>query len=410
MYEVRSPKVRISVGKGTKYGRQRYEAENAGRQGHASPDPGAPVGDRTNRLVIVRSHPKLDAVTALFLPERHPVRDFFVLDTLDVAPRSDMASMAHPIFSLSSRPDKRVLKYTQDNAVVEIHPSSKGLATIFDKDVLIYCISKLMYRKNCGADIGPVVRITTHDLLVATNRRTGGIIYERLEQALDRLAGTRIKTNIATGDEISTHNFGLIEWYDYNRKGSGFAERLRYLDIKLSDWLFRAIDAAEVLPISRDYFRLRRPLDRRIYEVARKHCGTQASWRIALDKLQMRTGSKQERKYFAAHMRGVVQANHLPDYAVTLERDQAVFWRREEKRAAAPVTAAAVPMPDKGVEKRIMVSSRAIEGLYEIAPGWDKYALEHGYIAWAKDKDAARDEDARFLSWVRSYTKGKATP
>ena len=27
-------------------------------------------------------------------PERHPVRDFFVLDVLDVAPRSDMASMA----------------------------------------------------------------------------------------------------------------------------------------------------------------------------------------------------------------------------------------------------------------------------------------------------------------------------
>ena len=56
------------------------------------------------------------------------------------------------------------------------------------------------------------------------------------------LAGTRIKTNILTGDEVSTQNFGLIEWYDYNRKGSGFSERLRYLDIKLSDWLFRAVD------------------------------------------------------------------------------------------------------------------------------------------------------------------------
>lgn len=347
-------------------------------------------------------------MTALFLPERHPVRDFFVIDTLDVAPRSDMASMAHPIFSLSSKPDTRVLKYTYDGVVVEIHPSSIGLATIFDKDVLIYCISKLVYAKNRGLPINPVVRITTHDLLVATNRNTGGIIYQRMEQALDRLAGTRIKTNIATGDEISTQNFGLIEWYDYNRKGSGFADRLRYLDIKLSDWLFRAIDAAEVLPISRDYFRLRRPLDRRIYEVARKHCGTQTSWRIALDKLQVRTGSKQERKHFTAHMRGVVQSNHLPGYAVTLERDQAVFWRREEKRRAAPVTAPAAPATDKGVEKRIMVSSRAIESLHEIAPGWDKYMLEGVYIDWARDKEAARDEDARFISWVRSYTKGKA--
>ncbi len=57
-----------------------------------------------------------------------------------------------------------------------------------------------------------------------------------------------------------------------------------------------------------------------------------------------------------------------------------------------------------------MVSSKAIEQLYEFAPGWDKYMLEHAYIAWAKNKEAARNEDARFLSWVRSYTKGKASP
>ena len=178
-----------------------------------------------------------------------------MLDVLDVAPRSDMASMAHPVFSLSTKPETRILRYENDGVVVEIHPSSKGLATIFDKDVLIYCTSKLMHKRNQGEAIGPTVRITTHDLLVSTNRNTGGIIYERLEHALDRLAGTRIKTNIETGDEKSTQNFGLIEWYDYNRKGSGMTERLRYLDIKLSDWLFRAIEFAEVLPISREYFR-----------------------------------------------------------------------------------------------------------------------------------------------------------
>jgi hypothetical protein len=32
-----------------------------------------------------------------------------------------------------------------------------------------------------------------------------------------------------------------------------------------------------------------------------------------------------------------------------------------------------------------MVSSQAIDRLYEIAPGWDKYMLEHAYIAWAGD-------------------------
>jgi hypothetical protein len=36
--------------------------------------------------------------------------------------------------------------------------------------------------------------------------------------------------------------------------------------------------------------------------------------------------------------------------------------------------------------------------------------LEHAYIEGAKDKDPARNEDAQFLSWVGSYTKGKPTP
>jgi len=352
----------------------------------------------------------------MFLPERHPVRDFFVLDVLDVAPRSDMASMAHPIFSLSTKPEMRILRYENDGAVVEIHPSSKGLATIFDKDVLIYCVSKLMHKKNQGESIGSQVRITTHDLLVSTNRYTGGIVYERLEHALDRLAGTRIKTNIETGDEKTTQNFGLIEWYDYNRKGSGFAERLRYLDIKLSDWLFRAIEAAEVLPISRDYFRLRRPLDRRVYEIGRKHCGMQTKWRVSLDKLQRRTGSKQERKYFAAHMRSMVQSNHLPDYALTLEEDQVVFWRRGEgagetkPKAALPILAPVEPPTPVLSERRILISSHAMEQLYEIAPRWDKHMLESLYVDWAKNKDPAHNEDARFIGWVKSYTKGKPAP
>src|SRR5262249_26366259 len=341
-------------------------------------------------------------------PERHPVRDFFVLDVLDVAPRSDMASMAHPIFSLSTKPEARILRCENDGVIVEIHPSSKGLATIFDKDILTYVVSKLMHRRNHGEPIGPMVRITTHDLLVATNRDTGGIVYERLEHALDRLAGTRIKTNIETGDEKTTQNFGLIDAYEYNRKGSGFAERLRYLDIKLSDWLFRAIEASEVLPINRDYFRLRSPLDRRVYEIGRKHCGPQEKWRISMDKLQKRTGSKQERKHVAAHVRSLAQANHLPDYALTLEEDQVVFWRRAGKAESVvgkPSTMAA-PSIVPG-ERPIMVPSSAIERVYEIAPGWDKHWLEHSYIDWAKNKDPARDEGARFLSWVGSVTKGK---
>ncbi len=354
-------------------------------------------------------------MSQLFLPERHPVRDFFVLDALDVAPRSDMASMEHPIFSLSTKPETRPLKYNHGENSFEIIPSVLGLPTVFDKDVLIYCISRLVDMKNEGRPIGPCIRLTTHDLLVQTNRPTNNLGYERLAPALDRLKGVTLKTNIKTGDSITTRGFGLISEYEYNRKGSIFAERLRYLEIALSPWLFRAIEACEVLPISRSYFRLRRPLDRRIYEVVRKHCGHQAQWRVSLEVLQKKSGSNSPAKKFAFYMRHLTHSNHLPDYTLTLEGSQAVFWRRERagtaKQPRIPTAVAAGnSSASPPLERRIMVSSKAIEQLYEFAPGWDKYMLESVYLDWARDKEAARDEDARFLSWVRSYTKGKATP
>jgi plasmid replication initiation protein len=366
-------------------------------------------------------------MSQLFLPERHPVRDFFVLDALDVAPRSDMASMEHPIFSLSTKPETRPLKYTHGENSLEIIPSALGLLTVFDKDVLIYCISRLIAMQNAGHEIGPCIRLTTHDLLVQTNRPTNDLGYERLAPALDRLRCVSVKTNIKTGDTITTRGFGLISEYEYNRQGSMFADRLRYLEIELSPWLFRAIEACEVLPISRNYFRLRRPLDRRIYELARKHCGQQNHWRVSLEVLQKKSGSNSPVKKFAFFIRHLTASNHLPDYTMTLEEDRVVFWRRagqgaQANRQGGPTTHSAAdgaqaavlepaPLtPAHKADRRILVSSRAMGQLCELAPGWDKYMLEHAYIAWAKDKDAARDEDTRFLSWVRSYTKGKPSP
>jgi len=128
---------------------------------------------------------------------------------------------------------------------------------------------------------------------------------------------------------------------------------------------------------------------------------------VSFEVLQKKVGSHTARaRKFAEYMRHVAAENHLPGYAMTLEDDQAVFWRREEGAGAAYR-----PPPVISADRRIMVSSQAIERLYDIAPSWDKYMLENLYhLAWDNDKEAARNEDARFLSWVGSYTKGKPAP
>lgn len=345
------------------------------------------------------------------LPDRHPVRDFFVLAPSDVVPRDDMASMEHPIFSLANQSDQRSIAYEHNGVRLEVIPSTLGLPTVFDKDILIYCISHLIQRHNAGDAIGPKVRIRTHDLLVQTNRPTNNLGYERLLPALNRLRGVVINTTIATGKSVTTHGFGLIDEFTYNRKGSMHAKRLEYLEVKLSDWLFRAITATEVLPISRDYFRLRSSLDRRIYELARKHCGRQLSWRIGMATLQKKAGSRQAPKHFGSHVRQLVRSNHLPDYAITIEGENAVFY----KRAAEADGAKASPTPvaetsyaiTQAQDRLIRVTQAAMDALYDVAPGYDRYALEKIYQTWAADKEPARNEDARFLTWARNFTKAR---
>src|SRR5579885_3773286 len=97
-------------------------------------------------------------VKSPLLPVRHPEYDFFICDIFNASPKADMASMEHPIFSLSTKPDHRIRRYEHGTVYVEIKPSADGLATVHDRDVLIYCISQLMMALNSGQPVSSVVR------------------------------------------------------------------------------------------------------------------------------------------------------------------------------------------------------------------------------------------------------------
>ena len=217
-------------------------------------------------------------MTSPLLPDRHPTADFFVCEIFDALPKDDLASMEHPLFSLSTRPDRSILNYHHNDVVVEVTPSVKGRATIHDKDILIYCVSQLIAAMNAGQQVARTLHLRAYDLMIATNRETSGDSYRRLREAFERLAGTRITTNIVTGDIETTTGFGLIESWQIVRRSRG--GRMVSVQVTLSDWIWRAVMAKSVLTLSRDYFRLRRPLERRIYELSRKHCGRQPEWRI----------------------------------------------------------------------------------------------------------------------------------
>lgn len=314
------------------------------------------------------------------LPDRHPQNDFFVLDVADVVLKDDMASMEHPMFSLATKPDMRHLEYRNSDNRLKIVPSGVGLPTIFDKDILIFCISQLMHKKNRGEAIGNRVRFSARELMIATNRKTGGVEYQRLEQAFQRLMGTVFQTDIETGSKRETRFFHLLE------SGSGFVMRdkgkwrLDYCEVILSDWVMRAIEANEVVTISRDYFRLRRPLERRLYEIARKHCGQSAKWQIGLAKLQNKTGSNAPLKKFRLNLREIIEADVTPFYRFELASEDLVIVR---PRKARPIT----------LSPTIKIPAWADEKAREIArdKGWDYYVLRSNWLAFAQSQVANGD-------------------
>lgn len=260
---------------------------------------------------------KAQARQSRWLPQRHPNRDFFVCDFVDYSIKDDQASMEAPFFSLSTKPDvsQWVWKSKDGMRRLMVTPSVLGRATIMDKDVLIYIISQVVTGLNEGrADAtNRRVRFVVYDYLVATNRQTGGSQYEQLAEALRRLKGTSIETNIETGGERVRRGFGLIDEWEIVEK-SPTDERMIAVEVTLSEWLYNAVQAREVLTLSPDYFRLRRPLERRLYELARKHCGQQPTWLISFELLYQKSGSRAELKEFWRMLRQIETGDTLPEY------------------------------------------------------------------------------------------------
>jgi hypothetical protein len=199
------------------------------------------------------------------------------------------------------------------------------------------------------------------------------------------LAGTRITTNVQTGGLEVTSGFGLIEGWEIVRRSRG--GRMVSVTVTLSDWLYRAVVSNSVLTLSRDYFRLRKPLERRIYELARKHCGRQRTWQVSIAVLHKKSGSASPVRVFRAALRRMIVQNHLPDYMLEeIAGDKITVTRRDT------VIDTALPALD----------SDTIEAARARAPGYDIYALQAEWFAWWQQsgQPPLRSPSKAFLGWL----------
>lgn len=337
--------------------------------------------------------------------------ELFICDISDVNIKDTRAQLEHPVYSLSKNPVRKTIRYENNGALIELKPGVDGLPTIYDKDIIIYIVSQMVTRSQ-RENIKPskYLRINAHQLLTFTRRGTGGASYKALEQGLDRLQQTQIKTNIRSGKTTIKDRFSLIDRatskYTNDDPDKG---RMTHVDIVLSDWLFNAIKSTDVLTLAPSYFELKKPVYRRIYEIARKHCGAKRQWAVTLDVLFKRTGSSGKLESFRFLLKKLVKENSLPDYLVTLEikedkkgkkTEMIVFTNRDEMPNAVGSRRKRRQLPSEAP-----LNPQTVETARSLLPvGTDVYDVIADFREHLKaNQESVWSIDAQLLSYVAAH-------
>lgn len=252
-----------------------------------------------------------------------PQGELFRLDSpLTGEIRGERSLMAFPFFALSKNAWMKPLAYATPTVSIEVRPSARGVATIYDKEIVLYIASLMALKMDAGKQVSQDFIFTAHDLFSVTGSNHSARSYTRLADALERLQGTQIKTNIEAGGEGED---GFFSWLSearlqYARSGKG-EKRLKAVKVRLCDWLFRAIlRDRQVLDYASTYFQLG-PIERRIYEVARSTCVDDEALEMDLQTLKLQIGFQNPLSNFRIAMRQIAAANTIPDYDIQLIED-----------------------------------------------------------------------------------------
>lgn len=242
--------------------------------------------------------------------------------------RGQRSVMAYPFFHLGKTASSReVLRYDDGQVRIEVAPGPAGIATIYDKDLILY-IASLMADKLRRGELRPddpkpdrEFTFTAHDFFRVAGRDTAGKAYERLLQMLQRLQGTQVRTNIEMAGEGTD---GVFSWIDavntrYRRNAKKEKELLS-VSVTLCSWLYRGIlNDTRLLTFADTYFDLA-PLERRLYEIAKAEDVDAGGWSIGIEDLHARVGARGLLRHFGQFLTDLEQNQRLIEFDIGLHR------------------------------------------------------------------------------------------
>ena len=264
-------------------------------------------------------------------------RGLFEIDSpLHGKVRGERSVMDFPFFALEKKPQTGIIEHKIGNVSITIRAGEGGIATMYDKEIILYVASIIFEQKARGMALSQEITFTAHDFFRATGTpNPGKRDYARFTDAMSRLQGTQIQTNLKTG---GAGHRGWFSWVEnaqviYNDMPEGY-ERLQAVKIRLCDFLFRAIERdVSMYSYHHEYFKLGL-IERRLYEIARSHCD-EGPFEVDLESLLKTVGSRSALRRFKQHISDIQQSDSLPHYSIAM-RDE-IDGNRVRARASETI-------------------------------------------------------------------------
>ena len=338
--------------------------------------------------------------------------DLFLDQLADAPVKDERALMEFPFFSLQKRPRMTPFVFDDGTVRIEIQPGPKGIATIWDKDILIYLTSLVNERIEYGGDPDRTITFSAHDFLKVTGRGTGKRAYELFFDALLRLRSTNILTNVEAAGERERRGFGWIEdWRVIERTNRNGERVMGAVEVTLNRWMFNAIvKDRRVLTINREYFRLSKGLERRLYELARKHVGRQPEWYIGIRRLAEKCGSIDTTRKFKFRLNEISEANTIPDYHLAIVDPAEINTPFKPKGNQALVRFRpkfdVMDVPEVPIRNDLQVSHAMMVKVKHRHPEYDVNYMVETWRKWASGKDQrVKNPDAAFSAFSDKYVE-----
>lgn len=259
--------------------------------------------------------------------------DLFVPLFEDISLRDIQDAMVYPFFSLTTG-QLEPLVYKDNKVEIEIVPANKkewgGVATIHDRDILQWAISRIREQLDRGEQPQRTIYFNPYDLLLQIHRSPNGSAYDELERALLRLSSTLVATSVRSKDVQDNKGFHWLDSYSAKHDREDKTPKGMW-SITVSNWVYQgAVNHKGILSFDSRYFALTSPIERVLYLFARKLAGSgrdnerEFGFRMKMKEFYKRSGTSREYKYFRRDVNNYLKRNDhcILEYYIKLYREE----------------------------------------------------------------------------------------